>query len=418
MTNTLVKHSQRSVRKACKRCGKGGQNDVPANALYWAHDESRVHAEDCKECGDREGRRINGQFVLVDREGHRHVCGETPVTKEDIVRPITRQDVDLPAPVKPTDVFPVQKEVSPVVTTPVATATPDVQVALQTLMGALSPKVDRADIEQMVKEAVANVVFPTRTVVERANGEVKEFSGATHHKLADVVTCLLAEEHVLMVGPAGTGKSTIAEQAAEALGLDCYSISLSPQTPASQLVGYMQATGEYVPSLFRKAYETGGVFHFDEMDNGHPSVLAVINAALANGHMAFPDQMVKRHPDFRAIASANTYGRGANRAYVGRQALDAATLDRFTIETIEVDESLENELCHSVGLETDLVQRVLTFVRKVRANVQHHNLPIVISPRASMGMVKLLKAGKSWEAAVESRVRRGLGDTEWNKISK
>lgn len=406
---SLVKHSERTLRKPCKRCG--------AKNLYWAHDTSKAYATDCTECEQRDGVKVNGAFVLIEKNGERHVCGVAPDLTEVMPEtPVKVVDgVKFPVPTDPRKGLTEKEEVSTVAAT---AANPDVATALELLVGAISPKVDRAEIEAMVKEAVSNVVYPTRTVIEKANGERKEIDGATHYKVADVITSLMAEEHVLMVGPAGTGKSTIAEQAAKALGLESYSISLSPQTPASQLVGYMQATGDYVPSLFRKAYENGGVFHFDEMDNAHPSVLAVINAALANGHMAFPDQMVKRHPDFRAIASANTYGRGADRKYVGRQALDAATLDRFTIETIDVDESLENELCHSVGLESAQVERVLKFVRKVRQNVADHAMPLVISPRASMGMVKLLKAGRSWESAVDARVRRGMSDTEWAKVTK
>ena len=300
----------------------------------------------------------------------------------------------------------------------ITTKTESEDPRLEALKTLLAPAVDEGKIREIVADIVDATMFPTKTVVvQEATGAKKEIEGATHHKLADVISSLSAGEHVLMVGPAGTGKSTIAEQAAEALGFKSYSISLSPQTPASQLLGYMQAAGEYIRSLFREAYEHGGVFHFDEMDNGHPSVLAVMNSALANGHMAFPDGMVQRHADFRAVASANTYGRGATRQYVGRQALDAATLDRFTIEEIDIDEALENELCRSSGLESGQVERVLVYVRKVRANVEKHALPIVVSPRASMGMCRLLKAGRSWEGAVVARVRRGLGDTEWKKIA-
>ncbi|TCO56895.1 AAA family ATPase [Actinocrispum wychmicini] len=385
----LVKHSERTVRKPCRSCGRSD--------LYWAHDTDRIYHKACPRC------EVTGSFVLIERDGSRHNCRNTTDGTGD-----PAPDMELDGPTEDED------REAPSVPAPVS---PDVQTALGMLVGALTPQVDRAEIEAMVKEAVANVVFPTRTVVERANGERKEFTGATHHKLGDVIISLMAGEHVLMVGPAGTGKSTIAEQAAEGLGLKSYSISLSPQTPASQLLGYMQATGDYVPSLFREAYEHGGLFHFDEMDNAHPSVLAVMNAALANGHMAFPDQMVKRHPDFRAVASANTYGRGATRSYVGRQAIDAATLDRFSVETIEVDETLENELCHSTGLEIDQVEQVLTFVRGLRANAEAHSMPVVISPRASVGMCRLLAAGRSWESAVQARVRRGMGDTEWNKIN-
>src|SRR5438046_10507722 len=114
----------------------------------------------------------------------------------------------------------------------------------------------------MIKTELDNVIVPTRTVVERATGERKVIPNS-HKKLADVTMDLLAGEHGLMVGPAGTGKSTIAEQAAESIGIPYYSISLSPMTAASQILGYMQAEGEYVRSLFREAFEHGGVFHFD-----------------------------------------------------------------------------------------------------------------------------------------------------------
>src|SRR5690606_36695454 len=121
----------------------------------------------------------------------------------------------------------------------------------------------------------------------------------------------------------------------------------------------------------------GGLFHFDYVDNAHQSVLEVVNTDLANSAMAFPDAMVQRHDDFRVITSANTYGRGANRAYVGRQAIDAATLDRFTVETIEIDEALEDSLCRSTGLESEQFDRVLQFVRKLRRNAEKKNLNVI-----------------------------------------
>lgn len=322
---TLIKHSKRTIRKPCRQCGRSD--------LYWGHDTDRAEGETrCVECG------VTGKMTLLEMDGSRHVHDKakpwgipspkpTPIPGKMDWKPIPEPGTNKPSPTpKPEE----KKDMTG--------QTGDVQAALELLAGALGPKIDRDEITKLVKAEVASVIFPTRTVVEKVSGEQKKIDGDTHVKLADVTMALMAGEHVLMVGPAGTGKSTIAAQAAKALDLEEYSISLSPQTPASQLVGYMQATGDYVPTLFRKAFEDGGVFHFDEMDNAHPSVLAVINAALANGKMAFPDKMVHRHENFRAVASANTYGRGADRAYVGRQAIDAATLDRFSVVTIEVDE--------------------------------------------------------------------------------
>src|SRR5690606_24768214 len=126
----------------------------------------------------------------------------------------------------------------------------------------------------------------------------------------------------------------------------------------------------------------------------------VINDALASESAAFPDGMVKKHDDFLALASANTYGRGANRTYVARQQLDAATLDRFAVITIGYDEALEETACKATGADDATVRNVLRFVRKVRKNADKNGITqTVISPRASIGMCKMLRAGLSWDKA-------------------
>jgi cobaltochelatase CobS len=215
----------------------------------------------------------------------------------------------------------------------------------------------------------------------------------------------------------GTGKSTIAAQAAEALDLAFYFMPVGPQTSKSDILGYMTADGTYVPSLFRKAYEDGAVFLFDELDAAHPGVLTTINAALSNGHMAFPDGMVARHADTLILAAANTYGRGPDRQYVGRQAIDAATLDRFTVIEIDVDKTLEDALCYASGLDSVKVEKVLAYVRALRANAERQKMAVGFSPRASVGMCKLLHAGWNAKDAIESRVRRGLSDQDWSKVT-
>jgi cobaltochelatase CobS len=300
------------------------------------------------------------------------------------------------------------------------------------LLAALRPTVDADSIRGMITEqhgsyaaellskvdAKIDQITAPVTVQIKTDTETRVIPGLTHKSVPTVLTVLNAGEHCLMVGPAGTGKSTIAEQCADALGVSYYSISLSPQTPASSLLGYMQAAGEYVASLYRQAFEHGGVFHFDEFDNAHPSVLAVINASLANGHMAFPDKMVARHPEFRVCASANTYGRGPDRQYVGRQALDAATLDRFSIVSVEYDRALENELCKGTGAAGNVVREVLSYVWQLRDNAERHKMTLIFSPRASVGMCRLINAGMPVNEAIESRARRGISDADWAKVTQ
>jgi cobaltochelatase CobS len=293
----------------------------------------------------------------------------------------------------------------------------DAFAAFQALIASMAPSVDAAQVREIVKDEIGSVVFPTRTVTVRESGERHEHEGLTHCQLADVIGILASGEHVMMVGPAGTGKSTIAHQASEAIGLRYFAISVCPTTPESKIFGYNDANGVYHGTAFRDAFENGGVFNFDEIDNGHPSILAAINSALANGVCAFPDGMVKRSPEFRCVATANTYGRGADRKYVGRQSLDAATLDRFTMLHIDIDEALEQAICAGIA-DATTVSKVLGFVRPVRARADSQAMAVVVSPRASIGMCRLIgQGGFTFDRAVDMRVRRGLSDADWRKLT-
>lgn len=229
--------------------------------------------------------------------------------------------------------------------------------------------------------------------------------GKVHCCFETLLTALSCGLNPMLVGPAGSFKTSSAEKAAEALNLECSAVSVCSQTTASTLLGYMNATGDYVATEFRKRYENGGLFILDEIDNGNPNVLAVLNSALANGSCAFPDGMVAKHEDFRLVATANTFGTGANAQYVGRNQLDAATLDRFfNIEWV-YDEKLELSIAPNKQAR-EWTELVISY----RKAAEHLKINMVISPRASFAGWKLLAAGMS-----EDDVKQGL---IWKGYSK
>jgi cobaltochelatase CobS len=86
-----------------------------------------------------------------------------------------------------------------------------------------------------------------------------------------------------------------------------------------------------------------------------------------------------------AIAAGNTFGRGASREYVGRQQLDAATLDRFTVFEVDYDEALEL----AIAGNDDWTR----YVQKVRKAVEREKVRAIVSPRASISGAKLLAVG-------------------------
>jgi cobaltochelatase CobS len=184
----------------------------------------------------------------------------------------------------------------------------------------------------------------------------------------------------------------------------------------AKFMGYMLPSG-YFGTNFRQSWEHGGVFHVEEVDAGHPGVLLAINEC-ANSVMAFPDGMVKKHDDFRLVMSANTYGNGATREYVGRQAIDKATKNRFITMTILYDEALETAMCHSTGLDATQVEKVLAYVRKLRKNGTERGVKAIVSPRQSQSMCDMLHVGWTWAECEADVIRMGeIDDAAWTKLT-
>lgn len=209
--------------------------------------------------------------------------------------------------------------------------------------------------------SILETAKPREIVVRKPNGKPVKIDGVVHPVFERVLELAGARKHVFLPGPSGSGKSHLSRQVADALGMRFGHISCSAGMSESQLLGRMVPHGEsgqfeFLGTEFLDCYENGGVFLFDEIDAADSNVLLVINSALANGHLSVPSRhdkpVAKRHADFVCIAAANTWGRGADRQYVGRNELDESTIDRFRIGCTPMDysEELERQLCPDVAL--------------------------------------------------------------------
>ena len=156
----------------------------------------------------------------------------------------------------------------------------------------------------------------------------------------------------------------------------------------------MDANGNYVESSFVKCFRDGGLMLFDEIDGSNPQALVALNASLENEQSDFPCGIVKRHKNFRIIACANTFGKGADREYVGRSQLDGATLDRFkpTI-SLDYDEKLERAIASEANF-TKIVQ-------KLRKATYDLRIRYIISPRASISGGRALLDGETLRGCTE-----------------
>ena len=231
---------------------------------------------------------------------------------------------------------------------------------------------------------------------------------ARHYVFEKVLIKIAARLNVYLPGPAGSGKTTIAEQVAEALDLPFYAYGAIGM--AHEFEGFMNAQGNYVESMLYKAFKNGGLVLFDEMDASNANALLRLNAITANKIAAFPNgEMVKKHPDFVVMATGNTFGHGATAQYVGRNPLDGATLDRYVNIPMGYDEELERVIAGNDAW--------VDFVQAVRHVAEEHKMRYIVSPRASINGAILIAAGDNLDDIKDETIfNKGFNEADLEKI--
>src|SRR5690606_3222455 len=274
------------------------------------------------------------------------------------------------------------------------------------LQGRITAGVDADQVRAIAREVFAEEMGLPRPIEVRLPDGAGVNVGVQHRQFPEVLTTLTACGQVWLAGPAGSGKTTIAEACAKALGLP-FHFNGAIDSPY-KLSGFIDAQGRIIRPAFREAYEHGGVYLFDEVDASLPAAVLAFNAAMANGKYDFPDGTVNRHKDFYCIAAANTFGLGGTDDYVGRMKQDAAFLDRFPSILLDYDEELEL----AIAGNPDWV----TYVQACRRAAKARGLRVVISPRASIFGAKLLAAGMPRERVAELTIRKGMSADHWQTI--
>jgi MoxR-like ATPase len=434
---SYIKHNIRALRNpnTCLNCG----NPI----AWWAHDTESIGNPDANYCAEHNS--YSWVYITSDAAGtkpgervdyrHVHYCpGETTPRYWPGPKPGKSDGNDDPGDEPRAEVKP---EVKPDPNDPMA--------ALKTLITSVARDavadgaINEAEISRLIDLKVAAAkaamvtqtgtmiqtalgeigALPTRVEVKRADDSVHKVEGLAHFVLPKVIKLLGMKRHVYMAGPAGTGKSHIGQQAARALDLPFWAMSVGPTMLESKLLGYMDAKGDFIATAFYEWAKKGGIFLLDEVDNGNPSVLNVLNSALSNGFVLFPNgELVMLHDSCLCIAAANTWGtsQGANRGYV-RQTLDLAFRDRFIYLEVPIDEALEQALCRATGLPSDRVDRALAYVRKCRSNALEADLPVSLGPRKAVFFCDLIANGFTKEESVFMALSAGISKTDWSKIT-
>lgn len=265
-----------------------------------------------------------------------------------------------------------------------------------------------ADLDAFIFEKYGKL--PQKEImVKLPDGSAKSAGGIQHEKFETILKYLTADVPVFMSGAAGTGKSSIAKNAAKALGLDFY--FSGAVNDIYKFTGFIDANGHYSKTQFYDFCVNGGVFFLDEMDASIPEVLVALNAAIANRYFDFPCGKVELNENCRFICAGNTYGTGADAEYTGRYQLDAATLDRFAVVDIDYSKDIFNAVTNG---NKDLI----AFIYDLRKACKAVGVNMILSYRCAQNVTAMESVGLDTASCIKQCIAKGLSKDTARMISE
>ena len=303
--------------------------------------------------------------------------------------------------------------------TPKMTKTKDTSNPFSAFESWLDDRVgERMDkVEAQVKELVAKGHLIKTLEIKSDTVEIK-IEGLRHPVLDELCErYAMGERTFLLTGPAGTGKTTIARQFAKAIQAKrCTVIACSEDLRREAFVGFRtfnikDGTAPYVASPIvedLRVTDAATCTILEEIDASNPNALLTINA-LENGFLPTPEcaEMPEhaRPGNHVLIATANTWGTAGSTQYVGRNQLDAATLDRYRTLFVDYDADLEKALVGDQG--------VVDMVTEIRRKVNEAQIRKVVSTRLAKRIAFDRKLKGNAKKPIREVVRNVLVNSGW-----
>lgn len=216
----------------------------------------------------------------------------------------------------------------------------------------------------------------------------------------EVSYCLETNTNCMLIGDAGSGKSSLIIQLAAQLNRPLRRLNLNGESDTTVLLGrdYPSVDTEgnrtmvYRKGPLAEAVELGYWVLLDEIDAALQPVLFCLQQVLEeDGKLVLEDgdaTVLKPHPNFRIFATANTVGiAGRNRMlYSGTaQRMNEATLDRFgcLMYVTYMEAGLEEQVIVQKvpELDADFVKAIVRIANETRKNLQDDRLTCTFSTR-------------------------------------
>lgn len=230
---------------------------------------------------------------------------------------------------------------------------------------------------------------------------------------------------VLIIGPKGTGKTSLVRDFAKSKGINLESINFSLRTRESHLVGTKTLTNgtvSFEEGLLTKSMRDGSLLYLDEINSAEADVLLRLDEALDDRRqIALKEstgEVVKAKEDWFVISTINPL------THSGTKELPPQLLSRFPVR-IRLEyppEEIELEIVkkHVSGEHDSEISQAIKLANTLRQAAAVEELFYSPSLRETIAFAKLLDGGMAPKEAanfVFGNVYTQWGDIEYQKVS-